>query len=307
MLVNGKLTGSNQILNIIDVYAPQRVLEKKVGWNSLADILKSGVGQWVLLGDFNVVRFPEERKNSAFNRSCAKEFNDFIDECGLVEYSMKGRSFTFLAPNSTKLSKIDRVLPFRFFNSWLEKEGFDSIVADVVESYCNVGVRPNVVLANKFKHIRPKIKAWRDEVCAKDREDAGRDKEEFELLDSLAEERDLSEEELWIKMEFRTNICERERLKSKNGIPGLFVNEVWVEDPKLIKKEVFRFFRNHFVEKVGNRPGLRCHGLSRLSDAEVISLSEHFTDKEVKEAVFECGVDKAPGPDGLNFRFLKHF
>lgn len=34
---------------------------------------------------------------------------------------------------------------------------------------------------------------------------------------------------------------------------------------------------------------------------------EHFHEKEVKDAVWECGSEKSPGPDGLNFKFIKEF
>ena len=32
-----------------------------------------------------------------------------------------------------------------------------------------------------------------------------------------------------------------------------------------------------------------------------------FLEEEVKRAVWECGSDKSPGPDGLNFKFIKQF
>ncbi|KAJ0576605.1 putative RNA-directed DNA polymerase [Helianthus annuus] len=32
-----------------------------------------------------------------------------------------------------------------------------------------------------------------------------------------------------------------------------------------------------------------------------------FSKQEIKEAVFDCGSNKAPGPDGFNFRFVKRF
>lgn len=39
--------------------------------------------------------------------------------------------------------------------------------------------------------------------------------------------------------------------RSVNGISGLDIRRVWVDDPVLIKREVFRFFRNQFKERVG--------------------------------------------------------
>ncbi|KAJ0870075.1 putative RNA-directed DNA polymerase [Helianthus annuus] len=36
-------------------------------------------------------------------------------------------------------------------------------------------------------------------------------------------------------------------------------------------------------------------------------LVKRFSKEEIKDAVWECGDDKAPGPDGLTFGFIKHF
>ena len=32
-----------------------------------------------------------------------------------------------------------------------------------------------------------------------------------------------------------------------------------------------------------------------------------FSDHKIKEAVWSCGGDKCPGPDGFNFNFIKEF
>ncbi|XP_076935387.1 uncharacterized protein LOC143602010, partial [Bidens hawaiensis] len=45
----------------------------------------------------------------------------------------------------------------------------------------------------------------------------------------------------------------------------------------------------------------------KLSDANASSLVTPFTISEIKAAVWDCGVDRAPGPDGFNFRFIKRF
>ena len=34
---------------------------------------------------------------------------------------------------------------------------------------------------------------------------------------------------------------------------------------------------------------------------------EPFKEEEISSAVWACGSDKSPGPDGFNFRFIKHF
>lgn len=36
-------------------------------------------------------------------------------------------------------------------------------------------------------------------------------------------------------------------------------------------------------------------------------LVAHFKEDEVKAAIWDCGSAKSPGPDGLNFNFIKQF
>ena len=36
-------------------------------------------------------------------------------------------------------------------------------------------------------------------------------------------------------------------------------------------------------------------------------LCAKFEEEELREAVWDCEGDKSPGPDGINFRFLKTF
>ena len=36
-------------------------------------------------------------------------------------------------------------------------------------------------------------------------------------------------------------------------------------------------------------------------------LSGRFQEEEIKDAVWGCGSDKSPGPDGINFKFIKQF
>ncbi|XP_035844111.1 uncharacterized protein LOC118490529 [Helianthus annuus] len=181
--IKGHTFGNNQEINIFNVYAPHRASEKKVLWSNLKEIIEAG----------------SERRNSGFNRASADDFNEFIESVGLVEYSMRGRSFTFLAPNSNKLSKIDRVL-----------EGFDSMVVAAAGSFVGGGARADANLTLKLKHIRNVIKRWIKIESSKAKEDMIREKEELEYLDKLSETRDLNEEERWVREECSKNIRERD-------------------------------------------------------------------------------------------------
>ncbi|XP_021971507.1 uncharacterized protein LOC110866671 [Helianthus annuus] len=206
LLVNGRLKGSQYEINVINVYAPQNAADKLNLWNKIRDTMEGFEGLWVIVGDFNAVRSPEERRNSNYKNTCAKNFNDFINTAGLVEYNLNGRKYTCVRDNGRKLSKLDRFLvcsklifkwpdaclrglttkysdhcplvltvnkknfgakPFRIFSSWLEELGFQESVEKAVSLLgCSDGPA-DIRLMKKFTVIRSAIKEWRSEHLKK--------------------------------------------------------------------------------------------------------------------------------------------
>ncbi|PWA89211.1 RNA-directed DNA polymerase, eukaryota, Nucleotide-binding alpha-beta plait domain protein [Artemisia annua] len=234
LLVSGELKWFGAVCNIINVYAPQRDVDKRLLWSELAALINSKVGLWVVAGDFNSVRSAEERRNSFFNHKAATEFNCFIEDTGLQEPSLKGSKFTFSTGN--KLSRIDRIFvcweffnrwpdaeyrtlpkgrpdhrpimlksvscnfgpkPSRFFNSWMERKYFEGIIRKVCEEF-NFDGCPDVALMKKFKALRQAITRWKEDLKTKEMEEENVLQDDIELLEKVLEERDLSEEEQWI-------------------------------------------------------------------------------------------------------------
>ncbi|XP_022030902.1 uncharacterized protein LOC110931837 [Helianthus annuus] len=105
LLVSGTVKGKSSLFHFLNVYSPQNLVSKRALWREICSLIGEGNGRWIVAGDFNSVRCAEDRRNSVFNVGEANEFNDFIDESNLHEYSLKGRRFTFVAGN--KLSRID--------------------------------------------------------------------------------------------------------------------------------------------------------------------------------------------------------
>ena len=70
---------------------------------------------------------------------------------------------------------------------------------------------------------------------------------------------------------------------------------------------MLRFFRSHFKEECTVRPTIVCEGLRQINEQDGIFLTSMFSKQEIKEAVFDCGSNKAPGLDGFNFSFVKRF
>ncbi|XP_071695506.1 uncharacterized protein [Rutidosis leptorrhynchoides] len=63
-----------------------------------------------MFGDFNTVRYKEERKGSIFNAREAIDFNEFINNLNLNDLPLGGRRFTWMTKDGRKLSKIDRIM-----------------------------------------------------------------------------------------------------------------------------------------------------------------------------------------------------
>ncbi|GJR29868.1 RNA-directed DNA polymerase, eukaryota, reverse transcriptase zinc-binding domain protein [Tanacetum coccineum] len=70
-------------------------------------------------------------------------------------------------------------------------------------------------------------------------------------------------------------------------------------------------FVQHFQRFLGNNEeGIAMNTekffINRLSDEEAAKMVIDVTDKEIKEAMFDIGENKAPGLDGFTFAFFKH-
>ncbi|GJZ09338.1 RNA-directed DNA polymerase, eukaryota [Tanacetum coccineum] len=140
--VEGVWNISNLRMQFITVYAPQDANAIFLLWYSLQILISRFNGESIIIGDFNVVRVPEERMGSGFNINMAESFNNFIMENDLVDVSLGGYQFTWVNSLATKMSKIDRPIllkeakadygpiPFCFFHSWLDCDGFDELVVN---------------------------------------------------------------------------------------------------------------------------------------------------------------------------------
>ncbi|KAJ0923205.1 putative endonuclease/exonuclease/phosphatase [Helianthus annuus] len=251
--VRGTISGSNVTINFLNIYAPQGIPAKKELWDSLLELINSYDGRWILGGDFNAVRFRDERRNCSFKPPCANNFNSFIFGAGLVEYNLSGSPFTWRSENGKKLSKLDRFLvnseflndwpeacvqalprmwsdhcpivmvtksvnfgakPFRIFNSWMGKDGFAEVVHEACLSFSSPDCPPDIFLVKKLGFICGRIREWRDKMLKKESEDLSSALEEIADMESILVYRDLLEEEEWILAENKKTVAEMEYAKA---------------------------------------------------------------------------------------------
>lgn len=80
-------------------------------WKELAAVYGLNSQPWVIGGDFNVIRFEDEKKGNARNTRVMRDFSIIISELCLMDSPLHGGSFAwFKGENNQSASRIDRFL-----------------------------------------------------------------------------------------------------------------------------------------------------------------------------------------------------
>nr|GEV13155.1 RNA-directed DNA polymerase, eukaryota, reverse transcriptase zinc-binding domain protein [Tanacetum cinerariifolium] len=99
-------------------------------------------------------------------------------------------------------------------------------------------------------------------------------------------------------------------LNKKRGrltILGVLVDGIWMESPRLVKHEFFKHFKNRFEKPNKIRILLERDFVKRISLEQNENLEREVFDVEIKRAVWDCGIDKAPRLDGFTFGFYRRY
>nr|GEV61148.1 RNA-directed DNA polymerase, eukaryota [Tanacetum cinerariifolium] len=333
------LTNNVKIL-LICVYVPQQPANKRELWEYLLTILGRWSGEVIIMGDFNEVRFKEERRGTMSHQSGARIFNQFINTSSLVDVRLEGFSFTWSHPSATKMSKLDRFLvsddiislfpsitaicldrhlsdhrpillcdiqldfgptPFRFYHSWFSFDGFDEMVAHTWRSFTHTDRNGMIRFMKKLQDLKVHIRKW-----LKDKGDnLSRLKHDIE-----ADLRDIDKE---LDTGLISDMVLARRLDLKGQLHDIKAKESvdFIQKSKTDPQEVKEIFHNHF-EKRFNKPTsvgpkINYSFPKRLSQDQVVDLEMEVSRDEIRLAVWNCGDNKSPGPDGYTFEFFKKY
>nr|GEW98882.1 RNA-directed DNA polymerase, eukaryota, reverse transcriptase zinc-binding domain protein [Tanacetum cinerariifolium] len=95
-------------------------------------------------------------------------------------------------------------------------------------------------------------------------------------------------------------------LNKKRGRPTIrrvLVDGIWMES----KHEFFEHFKNRFEKPNKSRILLERDFVKRISLEQNDDLEREVSNEEIKKAVWDCGIDKAPGSDGFTFGFYRRY
>ena len=95
--------------------------------------------------------------------------------------------------------------------------------------------------------------------------------------------------------------------RRQNTLTGIMVEGNWINEPAEVKNQFFNFYKDKFKRFKGAaiaNPSARYKHLSNSSCEKLIST---LSMEEIKNAVWSCGGDRASGPDGFSFKFVRKF
>ncbi|XP_077249095.1 uncharacterized protein LOC143888525 [Tasmannia lanceolata] len=177
----------------------------------------------------------------------------------------------------------------------------DTSLYEVVERAWNLKIRGNPMfkIFKKLQGTKRAIKNWNqnsfgrvdilapqlrkalDEIQTK----VGLDPRNISLRAEEQDIREKNQNQIQAIEDYNGEICTEPK-----GIADILVNH-------------FSFLLNHNIPMIGDLPEPQY----KLSPDDAQDLVRPFKAEEIKEVVFKCDGNRAPGPDGFNGAFFKHF
>ncbi|EOY16579.1 Uncharacterized protein TCM_035385 [Theobroma cacao] len=95
LMIIGRVKGIDAKCGFINIYAPNDEGKRRDLWIELSELMNNTKVWWILRGDFNTVRFEEERIGTGDVGRAAGHFDEFINITGVVDLSLTGAKFTW--------------------------------------------------------------------------------------------------------------------------------------------------------------------------------------------------------------------
>ncbi|GKC50994.1 RNA-directed DNA polymerase, eukaryota, partial [Tanacetum coccineum] len=296
--IYGTWLPSNSKILFIVVYAPQQATYKRCLWDYLSTIIGRWNGESIVMGDFNEVRTSDERQVHL----------DF-------------------GP-----------IPFRFYHSWFDFVGFDDMIKLSWASLDYSNIYGMTRFKKKLQDLKVIIRRW---VKTKRLEMVGSKLDiiaELEKIDKAMDIGVVDDNIVLRRLELKNNLLKLTEMEAKDriqkskvkwavegdenskffhgiinkrrsqlAIRGVFVDGIWRSDPVRIKNAFFDHFEARFKKPADHRFKLNFQFHKILLKDQADDLERGVSRDEIRRAVWNCGDNKSPGPDGFTFEFFKKY
>nr|GEV25113.1 RNA-directed DNA polymerase, eukaryota [Tanacetum cinerariifolium] len=254
-------------------------------------------------------------------------FDHFISSSGLIDVKLEGYAFIWSHLSGSKMSKLDRFLVSEgLFGFWFDSlsvlslmvqlGGFDVMVEQTWHSFSHSDVNRMIRFKKKLQDLKAIIRCW-----VKDKR-MHRSGEKISIKNELSDinkevDRGMEAKDSFQKSKIKWAIEGDENSKFFHGIinkkhsqlaiRGVFDNGLWCTDPGKVKEAFFNHFEARFKKPVAHRFMLNFPFNKRLSDMQAADLERNMSRDEIRLAVWNCGENKSPGPDGYTFEFFRKY
>ncbi|XP_026400467.1 uncharacterized protein LOC113296374 [Papaver somniferum] len=291
-----------------------------------------------LCNDLDLVDFPLSGSKYTWSRPPNKKSKidrflfspDWEDHFPNIIFKRLARPFSDHFPIELCLLDSDwGTFPFRFQLSWLEGTNIIPLLKEWLEYFSFVGTAGEC-FAKKLNALKEKLKVWNREVFGSIDRSIDTSLTKLKELDDLYDDRGLTEVEedmlVTAKVDFevahrRQSIMLRQKSRIRyfrdgdrntkhfhrvvkghrafNNTNNLRINGRWTGNKEEIKLGIANHFELAFKEISYNRPRIKSMCLKRIDKNASIWLERPFSEEEVKIAIKDLGIDRAPGPDAL--------
>ncbi|GJQ92301.1 RNA-directed DNA polymerase, eukaryota [Tanacetum coccineum] len=225
-------------------------------------------------------------------------------------------------------------VPFRFFHHWINLEGFNDFVTSTWNSAPSVDSNG----MGKLKFLKAHIKIWIKDNKSETVSTIANLKKELNQLDAVIDKGTGTEVEAEKRMEVLAalrnidhihsmDLAQKAKIKwsiegdensnffhgilnkkrNQMNIRGITIDGVWKEQPNDVKQEFLSHFQDRFAKPSERRANIDMRFPKTISEDQSQDLEREVSKQEIKTAVWGCGTDKSPGPDGFSFGFYRHF
>jgi hypothetical protein len=230
--------------------------------------------------------------------------------------------------------------PFRFELSWLLKDGFFELVSEVWNKEKR-GVTPMQKWQNKIRRLRQFLRGWAKNMAGAYKKEKQELMRKADELDKKAETQLLSQREWDLKQSISERLAQllrEEELKwfqrakttktlkgdnntkyfqmvangkkRKTRIARLEQDDGVVEGDEQLLKFITNYYKGLFGSTESNNFSMNesvKEDIPQVTSVENELLVDEFSEKEVREAIFQMKHNKAPGPDGFPVEFYQIF
>lgn len=239
--LKGTLTSKNFNCLLINVYNPCTMAHRALIWQELLSIYTASMVPCLLVGDFNEVLAPQDRGSHHFDPLDSSYFNALIQELSLLEIPASNGFFTWFRGGSKskldpllvqsewisllpdlRVSLLNRLIsdhrpllispnnnyndwglkPFRFLDCWLSHKGCLEMISN---SWLTVH---DLSLMSKLQAVKGELKKWNLRDFGSIDTNIARFEKEIQHWDVVADERNLTEDELKLRNIAQVNLWE---------------------------------------------------------------------------------------------------